>query len=57
MVCLRNTCINTLHKGDNEDNDNNNKCALSKKSPMPYYKHEQQFVFENSKLQTAMTGI
>jgi len=21
MVCLRNTCINTLHKGDN-DNDN-----------------------------------
>ena len=24
MVCLRNTCINTLHNGDNDD-DNNNK--------------------------------
>jgi hypothetical protein len=22
MVCLRNTCINTLHKGDNDDDDN-----------------------------------
>ena len=21
MVCLRNTCINTLHKGDNDDDD------------------------------------
>ena len=23
MVCLRNICINTLHKGDNDDNNNN----------------------------------
>jgi len=23
MVCLRNICINTLHKGDNDDNKNN----------------------------------
>jgi hypothetical protein len=25
MVCLRNICINTLHKGDSGDNNNNNK--------------------------------
>ena len=24
MVCLRNICINTLHKGDDDDNKNNN---------------------------------
>ena len=24
MVCLRNICINTLHKGDNDDNNINN---------------------------------
>ena len=32
MVCLRNTCINTLHKGDNDnddDDDNNNKAAVA----------------------------
>jgi hypothetical protein len=32
MVCLRNICVNTLHKGDsiftnnNNNNNNNNKC-------------------------------
>jgi hypothetical protein len=24
MVCLRNISVDTLHKGDTEDNDNNN---------------------------------
>jgi hypothetical protein len=24
MVCLGNTCMDTLHKGDNDDDDNNN---------------------------------
>ena len=24
MVCLRNITVNTLHKGDREDNNNNN---------------------------------
>jgi hypothetical protein len=24
MVCLRNICINTLHKGDSDYHDNNN---------------------------------
>ena len=31
MVCLRNICINTLHKGDNDD-DNNNKVLGSELS-------------------------
>jgi hypothetical protein len=25
MACLRNTSVDTLHKGDTEDNNNNNK--------------------------------
>jgi hypothetical protein len=34
MVCLRNICINTLHKGDNiddadDDDNNNNKTFLT----------------------------
>ena len=33
MVCLRNICINTLHKGYNDDDDNkNNKTIMDYKA-------------------------
>ena len=28
MVCLRNTSVNTLHKGDTDDDDNSNNNAI-----------------------------
>jgi hypothetical protein len=41
MVCLRNICVNTLHKGDsiftnNNDDDNNNNNNNNNKAKEPY---------------------
>jgi len=33
MVCLRNMNVDTLHKGDTEDNNNNNNNTITSKNP------------------------
>jgi hypothetical protein len=36
MVCLRNMCMDTLHKVDNSDDDNNNKPCVVGHNPPTY---------------------
>jgi hypothetical protein len=55
MVCLRNICINTLHKGDSDDgnnnNNNNNKGPRGMGEVAPLYGVDSTLVLTNPGVQ------